>query len=477
MLSKDGKYKFPIKDDLSSFSFRMPSLKRNREYIKTFKIDFKSRSRSLRNKNKSNENFNLHHLFLCLNFCSKNCKYENYKKRNLPSSIEGLNCDKINDNLYASQRLSNQLIKEYDLINKLKTLNIGLIVNCEEEGEHPYCGTSYNNGLDQNGFAYSTIDLEKNNIHTLKCGWPDFCAPFSLNHMIEVAKKMYYYIHKLNKNVLAHCHAGLGRTALSLCCYLIYEKKLNAEDARKIIRVGERKRCLGGGVLYNYCQEFAEYLAILRENFFKKNKKDIVIFKIGEKLLDIGNYKFTYFNNNNYKDYVPIFLLYIFDAIIQIKNEKKLDEKTIINLLTNKEITNEDKISIDNLKKEINNYNWEQISKCKDLKILGYLLFNWLENSIKYVVNPKEIVSIDEKNYALSFEKLKDSSKKVIQCISNFISLIKGKENEKNNDIKEFLDIFIPSLLGYSSSLNDSSDKDKKNNIEKLTQLICISYK
>ena len=53
--------------------------------------------------------------------------------------------------------------------------------------------------------------------------------------------------------------------------------------------------CLGGGVQYNYCQQFDEYLKILRENFFEKNKKDIEIFKISEKLLDIGNYKFTYF--------------------------------------------------------------------------------------------------------------------------------------------------------------------------------------
>ena len=67
------------------------------------------------------------------------------------------------------------------------------------------------------------------------------------------------------------------------------------KNASKEIRKGERKMCLGGGVQDNYCQQFDEYLKILRENFFEKNKKDIEIFKISEKLLDIGNYKFTYF--------------------------------------------------------------------------------------------------------------------------------------------------------------------------------------
>ena len=476
MQSKYGKYICYQKDDLYSFSFRIPLMKRKKEYFKTFNTDFKLRNRSTINKTKSNENFDLRHTILCLDVCTKGCKMENYKKRKIPSSIEGLNCDKINDNLYASQRLSNQLIKEYDLINKLKSLNIGLLINCEEEGEHPCCGTPYNDGLDQNGFAYSTVELENNNIHTYKCGWTDFIAPNSFNHMIKIVKKMYYYIHILNKNILVHCHAGFGRTAISLVCYLIFEKKLDAENARKEIRKGERKMCLGGGVQYNYCQQFAEYLKILRENFFEKNKKDIEIFKISEKLLDIGNYKFTYFNDNNYKDYVPIFLLYIFDAIIQIKNEKKLDDKTINNLLTNKDINTEDKIIIDNLKKEINNNNWEQINQCKDLKILGYLLFNWLEKSIKYVVNPKEISSINEMNNSLNFEKLKDSTKKIIQCIGKFISFIKPND-EKNDNNKEFMERFTPLLLGYSNALNESFDKDMKKNIEILTELINGNFK
>ena len=166
MQSKYGKYICYQKDDLYSFSFRIPLMKRKKEYFKTFNTDFKLRNRSTINKTKSNENIDLRHTILCLDACTKRCTMKNYKKRKISSSIEGLNYYKINDNLYASQRLSNQLIKEYDLINKLKSLNIGLLINCEEEGEHPCCGTPYNDGLDQNGFAYSTIELENNNVHT-----------------------------------------------------------------------------------------------------------------------------------------------------------------------------------------------------------------------------------------------------------------------------------------------------------------------
>ena len=74
------------------------------------------------------------------------------------------------------------------------------------------------------GFSYSNIELEKNGIHVLYCGWIDF-TPNSFNHMIKIVKEMYYYIHTLNKKVIVHCHAGMGRTGITLACYKIFEKK------------------------------------------------------------------------------------------------------------------------------------------------------------------------------------------------------------------------------------------------------------
>ena len=34
-------------------------------------------------------------------------------RKKLPPSINGLNCDKVDTNLYASQRLTNEIIKKY----------------------------------------------------------------------------------------------------------------------------------------------------------------------------------------------------------------------------------------------------------------------------------------------------------------------------------------------------------------------------
>jgi len=467
MSSIKDKYQFYSKDGWNSFFYKKPLIKRNKDFNKTFSInEIKLRSKSTIYKTKTNDNFSFRHIFVCLTRCKKVCKMEDFKVRQIPTAIEGLNSDKVDDYLFSSQRLTNRLINQYDLVNKLKQLNVGLIVNCEEEGEHPICGTVFHDGLDESGYAYSIKELEKNGIHVLPCGWLDYVAPDSFNHMIKIVKEMYHYIHSLNKKVLVHCHAGMGRTGTSLACYKIFEKKINAEDARKEIRVGTRKNCLAGGKQYIFCQEFEKYLEILRENFFKKNKKDVKIFKIDENFLDVGNYKFIYFNDNNYIKYVPIFLLYIFDGIIHIKKEKNIDSKIIGDLLVDKENNNEQGNKINELIKKINNYNWEAIYKCEDIKLLGKILFKWLDNSINFVLQPKEIL-------LNSYDMLKDSSKQILNCISKFLILLESDKKENSDSFKKFMDDFIPSLLGYS--LSETIDKNKQEIIRKLKEM--INYK
>ena len=267
-----------------------------------------------------------------------------------------------------------------------------------------------------------------------------------------------------------HCHAGNGRTGITLACYKIFEKKISAEIARKEVSVGERKSCLKLRKQFSYCEEFEKFLEISRQNFFEKNKKDITIFKINEKILDIWNYKFHYFNYKNYIEYIPIFLLYIFDRIIEIKIEKKYETKSITNFLTNKEINKEEELIIEDLIKNINKYNWEEINKCLDIKILGKILFKWLDSSINYVLSPKDIELIDNNNYSLSYKKCKYSTQIIICCISKFINLINDNKNENNNNIKKFLDLFSSSLLGYS--INKINNQNKMENINKLIGII-----
>ena len=150
-------------------------------------------------------------------------------------------------------------------------------------------------------------------------------------------------------------------------CYYIFTKKINAEKARKLIRKGGRSRCLGSNIQFKYCREFAKYMEVNRENFFEKNKKDIMIFKINEKILDVRNYKFIYFGEDNYIKYIQVFLLYVFNRIIQIKNKDKISQKTMYDILLNENVSKEDEEKINNIIEEINKFNWEEVNKCEDL--------------------------------------------------------------------------------------------------------------
>ena len=482
-MSIKDKYSFSSRDDFFSFYIYKSYIKRKIELYEkqnptpNVNEEIKIRNRSTKNKiiTNNNYNFSLEHILLCQSICRKKCKLEDYTFRKIPTPIEGLNCDKIDNFLFASQRLTNRVINKFDLINKLKELNVGLIVNCEMKGEHPLCGDTYKDNLDICGFAYSVSLLEKNGIDVLLCGWKDLKIPESFAHLIKIIKKMYYYINKLNKKIIVHCHAGFGRTAIVLACYNIFTKKINAEKARELIRKGGRSQCLGSNIQFIYCKEFAEYMKIIRANFYEKNKKDIIIFKINERMLDIGEFKFKYFAENKYIEYVPIFLIHIFERIIQIKNENKFDESKIYNsILNNQDINEEEKKEIEKIINEINNYNWQIINKCDNLRLLGYLLFKWLNNSIKYVLNPKDFLKINDSNYVSNFENYKECTKTIIDCICRFLSLL--KDNKNSSKFEEFLEKISSALLGYA--LKDNSN-EQENNIclDNLRKLIRYNIK
>jgi hypothetical protein len=79
------------------------------------------------------------------------CKHENWKKCDNPA-IKGLHSEWVEDLMIGSQRLSNRLIKEYDIITQFKQQNVKAVFNLQEPGEHPYCGDGI---IPKVGFSYN----------------------------------------------------------------------------------------------------------------------------------------------------------------------------------------------------------------------------------------------------------------------------------------------------------------------------------
>ena len=412
--------------------------------------------------------YSLKETLICT-FCGgKNCKHENFRNHKNPA-IYGLNSDKIDDNIFASQRPANSLIRDYNLISKFKELNIGFIVNLQLPGEHPYCGPDK---LDESGFSYSPSIFESEGIHVGLYGWKDMNVPNSLNHMLEIVKTMYYYIHNKKKKVLVHCHAGYGRTGITIACFKIFDESITAEVAKNEIRK-IRPKCIQNKDQLLYCVNFQEFIKRLKANFYLKEKRAIENFLKNQNDLNVGKFKFL---NFLYNKSVPLFLMYIFDSIIDIKNKNKIDDYSLYKCLNGSLVVDENGNGnelISTIAKNINEYNWEILYSCEDPIILCELLYQWLKTSIQYVIDPKEISEIsdnDMKELSQIEKKLKTCEFQTIIIICKFLFIIKSNEDSETQEEKiKFINLLCKCLLGYG---NSDLSENEMHNVEKLIKII-----
>jgi len=203
--------------------------------------------------NTKKNTFKLKDQFQCL-FCGgKTCKHEDYKNHPNPA-ITGLHSDLIDDNIYASQRISTILIKKFNLIEVFKSNKISLIINLQREGEHPFCGP--NEGLEPSGYTYNPDKFTYEGIDVLKAGWKDMDVPDSVSFVMKIVQEIYDKTVNRNEKVLVHCHAGFGRTGIIIACYLIYKyDNVDVKSAVKKVREARNKQ-IEKKEQYEFCEMF-----------------------------------------------------------------------------------------------------------------------------------------------------------------------------------------------------------------------------
>ena len=434
----------------------------------------KKKTNNSSNNNNSEPLYSKKNRLMCM-FCGgKECNHENYLTHKGQVAIEGLNSDQIDENIFASQRPSNILIDKFDLITKFNEKKIGLIINVQRAGEHPYCGP--NEGLDkESGFTYSPSKFESKGIKVKLCGWQDMGVPESLDFMLDIVKEMYHYINFENKKVLVHCHAGYGRTGIVIACYKIFSEHTTAENAIKEIRA-KRKQCIQKSSQFEYCVNFYKYISRLREMF--GNKKTIETYIKNQNDLNVDNYKFDFFS---YKKYVPLFIQYIFNAILVLKNSNELDLTTIYKTLNGtSDIIKNLNNYLNPIIESINAGNFNILNTIEDIVILSELLYLWLEKSIDFVIEDKNLDIFDfskkdesdfNKIFEDNFNKLKIYEKDTILFFINFIYLLKtNKDLDDPKNIKLMCEKFCIYLLGYDIN-NIDQDLNKKRHIETLLDI------
>ena len=413
--------------------------------------------------------------FRCL-FCGgTKCPYEDYKY-NPKSSIKGLNCDLIDNEIYASQRPSNTLIEEYNLIKKFHQYKIGMIINLQRPGEHPYCGR---NALDPlSGYSYSPSLFSSEGIIVKLAGWKDMDVPDSLYFMLDIIKDIYKKIKIEKKRVLVHCHAGYGRTGIVIACYLIYKSNYQAEEAVKYLR-NIRKKCVENKSQMKYCIKFRQFLNTLRK-IFTHEKNDVDYYIKHQCDLEIEPVKKNL--------YIPKLFWLTFDILTELKNNN-CNDKIYKALNGSLDATEENFKEILDMKEKIDSGDWDCLIHNQNIIVVSEILYHWLEECVSFCVRPKKIIElsndkklmfqldeillgdVDEENIETIYSSLNNYLKKVEIKILNYIAkfLVKIYPVEGIDDIIEYkrmVEKISVYILGFNIDLlyNYKLQFETKNN-------------
>ena len=421
-------------------------------------------------KNEGKSLYTLKDKFRCL-FCGgKKCPNEDYRK-NPNTAIIGLNCDLIDNSVYASQRPSNKLIFLYNLVQKFKENKISMIINLQRPGEHPYCGP---NTLDkQSGYSYTPSLFSTEGINVKLCGWKDMDVPDSLYFMLDIVKEMVFTIDTEKKRVLVHCHAGKGRTGVVIACYLIFKYHINADESIKRVRM-KRPKCIESSEQREYCNKFFTFIKNLRM-IFTKEKMDIYSFIKHQNDLLLKMYN----NQNNYENettFIPKILTICINKLIELKNANQITKINICKALNGSyDINDEMYNNISSIMENINKGNWKQLERCQDVIILSEILFIWLDDCVKACIYPDTMEMIFNENKKL-FKQKKSFIDYIFEyknldneTITTMYSYIKSIFKKYEWEILKFFAYFLKEI--YPSN-NHSDERNLKEEVHEYKHMI-----
>ena len=424
-------------------------------------------------------------------FCQgQNCKHENFKT-NLRhnNAIYGLHSNYITPDIIASQRPSEVLISKYNLLSVFKEKNIGLIVNLQREGEHPYCGPNAYN-LTPSGYSYNPTVFSGDDIKCKLSGWKDMGVPSSMNFMLDIVKSMSEVVIDCHKKVLVHCHAGYGRTGIVIACYMLFNSEKTSDEVIKEIRQ-KRKNCIETKNQKHYCRKFEEFLKQTRILFGPKEKIDVYLKRQEDLLFGEQSRKYGY---------IPKLITKILVKIIEIKNTNNLSNLHIYQILQGILLDwNDDLESVLLfIKSTLNKNNWTLFEETENLRILSELLFDWIEDCVECLISPERTEMILSNDLFLSYQGKDKSSKEQIKNLlsyikkiylcyeyemlfqfASFFTMVKPQNENENFAFMEMIDRISLELLGFNlCKINNDTEymKSTKPLVTGLSSILHLIY-
>ena len=164
----------------------------------------------------------------CRGGSCKRCGVDAYKHQPEPA-IEQLHSTWICSTILAMQRPNSAMMPH--LIEQFRSHAITAVFNLTEPGEHPFCGHGI---LTSSGFPYHPEAFMASGIKHFNYSWPDMTTP-SISLMKDVVRSARNEILKGGK-IAVHCHAGYGRTGITIAAVLIAVEGNDADTVIQLIR-------------------------------------------------------------------------------------------------------------------------------------------------------------------------------------------------------------------------------------------------
>ena len=410
---------------------------------------------------------NLKDKIICFFCCRKKCEFENYlTNKNKPNGIKGLNSNYITEKIIIGQRPSDNLINKFHLIEQFKKLNIGLIINLQKQGEHPFCGLN-SSKLNNLGYSYNLFYFSGNNIIVKFFGWQEIKNQLAINYILFIVKEICLFILNQKQNIYIHCHSGNNRSAIICACYLIYTTNENVNDVIRYIKE-KRNSCLASKNDKKQIYFFNNFIQVSRIIFGKKEKIEVYLKRQDDLLFGYEAEKFIY---------VPRIITKTLERILEIKFKYNLDNLFIMKIIKGLEYdwNNELETLLYLIKQNLNKNDWNIFYVNENLSLFVELLFDFFEDSTYYIINPEKtdiLINfepfqkyIKQNNYLLTEQQkinilsfirkvLFGYEYSIIFQISSFCALFSEKKPNENYNIlfHEMLDRFSIELLGYNLS-------------------------
>ena len=419
----------------------------------------KQKDKSKKTQQKTNKSqgrkFDYKDQFRCL-FCGgKKCPYENYLT-NPQYAIKGLNCDLIDGNIYVGQRPCGFLIKKFNLIKTFISKNIGLIVNLQKQGEHPYCGPGEIDPL--SGFTYRPSMFTSEGIRVKLAGWRESNAVDAMDVLLDTVKEIVYTITIEKKAVYIHCHSGNSRSGIVVACYKMFYDKSKAEEAVELIQY-YRKELVKKKTHFKYVLKFQDYLLSKRE-IFTLDKLDINTFLKNQWDLEIIEMK-------NNISYIPKIIYKCLTKLLSMKFSKSrpYSNDVIYKAMNGSlEIIDDTYVQIKNLMIRLNDGYWDAIEHCDSTVIISEILFLWMDESVKACINPKRISKIIKNDiFKCNIESVLNENIANMEIMSNIYELCKKILRKSEFEILKFFAFFCNKL--YPPIQPSASQSASTNNI------------